>query len=128
MRARVDAYFQTPEFQKSRAQGWGVNRASLGEVFTAGQMYIRKFAGNASNYLDQLNHASYGLPTHQTIQASRKELPIYSGAAGTWFDTQEKLTDTDESITDQHGRDNAITTGTFRKHTSGRRKTRREQS
>lgn len=126
MRARVDAYFKTAEFQKSRAQGWGVNRASLGEVFTANQMYIRKFAGNASKYLDKLNHASYGLPAHHKIQASRKEMPKYSGEAGSWFDTQDKLSDTVASLNDYLGRNIAITEDNFRRHTTGRRKQRVE--
>ncbi len=40
MRQRVKEYFLTPEWQKNKAQGFGVNRAITSEVFTANLVYV----------------------------------------------------------------------------------------
>jgi hypothetical protein len=60
MRARVDEYFKTTEWKMGEAQGWGVNRAKEAEVFTANQMYIRKFPNQAAKLLDKVTSADWG--------------------------------------------------------------------
>ena len=54
MRRRVDDFLETAEWKKAEAQGWGVNRCDSAQVFTADQMYIRKFPQQASSYLKDM--------------------------------------------------------------------------
>lgn len=53
-RLKVEEYLKTPEWKALEAQGWGVNRALSAEVFTANQMYVRKFPSKAASYLNKL--------------------------------------------------------------------------
>ena len=62
MRRRVDEYFETAEYKNAKAQGFGVNRAVLPQVFDENQFYIRKFPGKAAKYLDRLGASDFGLP------------------------------------------------------------------
>lgn len=74
--ARADAYIASPEFVKLTAQGWGVNRASIGEVFTANQQYIdsMKFA---YNQLNKLGAADFGLLKYAQAKAlASQQAPI----------------------------------------------------
>lgn len=38
---KMQAFLKSPEWKRTTAQGWGVNRAETAEIFTANQMYIR---------------------------------------------------------------------------------------
>lgn len=69
MRARVDAYFDTPEWKQNEAQGFGVNRAMLPEVFTENQMYIKKFANQSAKHLANLNYNTYKLGSYEANRA-----------------------------------------------------------
>ena len=39
-RVRVNEFFGTEEFDRAVSQGFGINRATTGEVYTANQQYI----------------------------------------------------------------------------------------
>ena len=60
-RAKVDSYLKSPAFAKEQAQGWGVNRGEIGEIFTANQQYIHKFPLMASKLLNSLGAAEFEL-------------------------------------------------------------------
>ena len=51
MRQRVLDFLATKEWKMQEAQGWGVNRCDTAQIFTADQMYIRKFPEQAASYL-----------------------------------------------------------------------------
>jgi len=74
--ARADAYIISPEFAKLTAQGWGVNRGSIAEVFTANQQYVNSLK-MAYTALNQLGHKDFGLPELAQAQSvSSINLPI----------------------------------------------------
>jgi SPP1 gp7 family putative phage head morphogenesis protein len=86
MQARADAYFKTSDFKADAAQGWGVNRAKTGEVFSTNQQYINTFKGNASATLNGLNAASYDLPQYSTAKGNATALmPEYKGTPQGFF-------------------------------------------
>lgn len=90
MRARVDDYFGTTEYKNARAQGFGVNRAVQGQVFTENQFYIRKFPQKAAKYLDRLGAADFGLESATKCQKrASQDLPKYEGAAQEWYRRHE---------------------------------------
>ena len=94
MQARVDAYFQTADWQKADAQGWGVNRALIGEVFTANQFYIRKFQDKAAKYLRGLYYNDYGLDSFgKKLAAAEQILKEYDGDPAQWFEMHKTLKD-----------------------------------
>lgn len=75
-RAKADAYIISPEFERLTAQGWGVNRASIGEVFTANQQYIdsMKFAYMQIN---KLGAKDFGLLEYaEAKKAATQNAPI----------------------------------------------------
>lgn len=77
MRARVDEYLNTAEWKQGAAQGWGVNRGKLAEVFTANQMYIRKFPGQASRYLNKLTADKWGQKNvPELMRSADKPMPV----------------------------------------------------
>lgn len=81
-RAKVEEFFKTEEWKRSEAMGWGVNRAKIGEVFTANQHYIRKFPTKAASYLDKLTAEKWNLEALSKIVAAVKEdLPVFTRSA-----------------------------------------------
>lgn len=58
---KMQAFLKSPEWKRTTAQGWGVNRAETAEIFTANQMYIRKFPDRAASLLGKLHCQHYGL-------------------------------------------------------------------
>ena len=94
MQARVDAYFNTADWEKADAQGWGVNRALIGEVFTANQFYIRKFQDKAAKYLRGLYYNDYGLDSFgKKLAAAEQILNEYEGDPAQWFEIHKTLND-----------------------------------
>ena len=69
MRARVDEYLASPEWQQEEAQGFGVNRALKPELFTANQMYLKKFPGMAAKKLEGVNYHTYKLGSYEQVRA-----------------------------------------------------------
>lgn len=118
MRKQCDRYFETAEFKKSAAQGFGVNRAELGLVFTANQQYIRKFPNKAAKYLNRLGAADYGLPTVAKRQAaSGGDMPRFTGMAAEWFAARQR--NGAVILKDWQDRGVTLTEKTYRGHTTG---------
>lgn len=112
MRRRVDAYFETSEWKKAAAQGWGVNRALRGEVFAQNQFYIRRFQDKASKTLGALYYNDWGLESFgKRLAAAKIPMPVYEGTASEWYDTHPVLKD-------YMGREVAMDEKVFERHTT----------
>lgn len=91
MRARVDEYLNTAEWKQGAAQGWGVNRGKLAEVFTSNQMYIRKFPGQASRYLDKLTADKWGQKSvPELMRSAGKPIPVNAEPESKIWETYAK--------------------------------------
>ena len=114
MRRRVDAYFETAEWKKAAAQGWGVNRALRGEVFTQNQFYIRRFQNKASKTLGALYCNDWGIDSFgKRLAAAKTPMPLYEGTADEWYRTHNTLKD-------YMGREVVMDEKVFRTHTSNK--------
>lgn len=90
-RKAVDEYFKTPEWKQNAAQGFDVNRAVTGEVFTKNQMYINKFKDNSSKLLGEIYANSWGLDEiGKCIAKATTELKPFTGKADEWFTANAK--------------------------------------
>lgn len=70
---------KTNEWRRTTADGFAVNRAIKGEVFTENQMYIKKFA---DRLLKDVNDETLGLLTPlQNRAKADTTLPMYRGVA-----------------------------------------------
>lgn len=117
MRKQVDRYFDTPAWKIDQAQGFGINRGELNEVFSANQMYVRKFPQNAAKYLDKLNFKSYGLPPYtQCLKQATQAVPPYTGTAEAWFAARQK--EGAVRLTDRNDRQVVLAEKTFSTHTT----------
>ena len=110
---RVDEFFGTATWKKAAAQGWGVNRALTGEVFTQNQFYIRRFQDKASKLLGRLYYNDWGLDSFaKRLAAATEQMPEYSGLAAEWYDAHKTLRD-------YKGREVVMDEKVFRTHTTG---------
>ena len=80
MRRRVDEYFETAEYKNAKAQGFGVNRAVLPQVFDENQFYIRKLRISGCRQsvkvrrpLRSMFPDSQGRPANGSIRVSGRE-------------------------------------------------------
>lgn len=118
MRERVNNYFDTKDWKMAVAQGWGVNRALVGEVFTQNQFYIRKFQDKASKMLGDLHYNDWGLDSFGTkLAAAKDEMPIYKGSAEAWYKQNSILED-------YKGRKVVIDSKVFTTHTTDKHEIR----
>ncbi|MDO3641965.1 DUF935 family protein [Mucilaginibacter sp. L3T2-6] len=123
MQEKADAYFDTAEFKTDSAQGWGVNRADTGEVFTANQQYLRKFEGKASKMLNKLGSADFDLPGYsQAKKAATEAMPKYEGTAADFYDAQVK--DGVATVKDYNDRPLQLAKKVFDFHTTGKKQYR----
>lgn len=91
-RELVDGFLESAEFEKAKAQGWGVNRADSGEVFTADQQYINKFPTHGSREINDLLPQHWDLDSYSKAkQKATNELPIYKGSATEFWEKLEDL-------------------------------------
>lgn len=110
---RVDEFFGTATWKKAAAQGWGVNRALTGEVFTQNQFYIRRFQNKASKLLGRLYYNDWGLDSFaKRLAAATEPMPEYSGSAAEWYEAHKTLHD-------YKGREVVMDEKVFRTHTTG---------
>jgi SPP1 gp7 family putative phage head morphogenesis protein len=80
--ARVDDFLKSDEWKRDRDQGWGVNRALTGEVFTANQMYIKSFPSKAGSFLNQLTAETWKLGSvTDLIAAAKNDVRPFTGKA-----------------------------------------------
>lgn len=94
MRKRVDDFMKLDQWKQSVADGWGVNRARTGEVFTENQFYIKRFTSKENRLLGGLHHDVWGLPSfEQRLEQATREMPQYDGTAEEWYEQHKTLTD-----------------------------------
>lgn len=101
--------------KRTTAQGWGgVNRAETAEIFTANQMYIRKFPDRAASLLGKLHCQHYGLPSFWETAGGRDAgVRPFSGDPAGWFAQNGRFTDFS-------GKTIELPERTFTTHTSGK--------
>lgn len=113
-RGRVEEFMQTPAWRRAVAQGWGVNRAETAEVFTANQMYIRKFPDRAAALVGKLYSQHYGLPPFgKRLAAAVESFQAFTGNAAKWFAKNTRFMDFS-------GKTIELTAETFKTHTMGK--------
>ncbi|MDD3895252.1 MAG: phage minor head protein, partial [Syntrophomonadaceae bacterium] len=122
-REMADTYMRGTEFQKAAAQGWGVNRAELKQVFTANQMYIKKFPGKAAKTLNSLTWKDYNLQSAAKLKNAATTRIQKTESAKAWWDTAKK-TGGDAVLTDYNNRSVILTADNFKYHTTGKRASR----
>lgn len=113
--ARCEAFFNTPEWQKAKAQHWDVNRGKTAEVFTRNQMYIQQFPKKASKLVGNLYYNDYGLDSFgKKLAAATREAPAaFEGEKEDWLSNHKW-------IKDYKGREVEMTEAVFNRHTSGK--------
>lgn len=118
MRQIVEEFFETKGFKASEAQGFGINRAETGQLFTANQFYIRKFPTKAAKYLDRLGAADYGLKGLSKCKGeATQDIPRYEGTAEDWYAVRQQ--NGRVTMEDYNGRPLILTEKAFTTHTSG---------
>ncbi len=122
-KAAVGNYLKSPEWKKNEAQGFGVNRALSQEVFTANQMYIKKFPSLATKYLNKLTYNHYGLNHIAKLTSTAKvQMPEYAGTAEAW--ATEHSIHGEIRLTDWFNRHHVIEKDQFITHTTGKKDSR----
>ncbi len=92
MEAKAEAFMNTEEYQRAKKQGWAVNRADLGEVFTRNQMYIKERFPEAHKQLNSLKPKDYGMSSYQQArQAANADAPVYEGTDQEYLDTLDVI-------------------------------------
>lgn len=120
MRQRVLDYLGTGEWKMLAAQGWGVNRCDTAQIFTADQMYIRKFPEHAASYLKRLTADRWKLPTVQQMkQQADGDMPprVERDEQAVWdiYSHDGKI-----ALTDYDGRTVTISREQFFSHTTAK--------
>lgn len=90
MRKRADQYFKSKEFKSNEAQGWGVNRGKVSEIFTANQQYVYKQPGKSAKLLNSLAPSDYELPSYSNAKKVATEaLPTDDVNPSDFYDALE---------------------------------------
>ncbi|WP_017258410.1 phage portal protein family protein [Pedobacter arcticus] len=123
-REAVDGFLEGAEFAKAEAQGWGVNRAESGEVFTADQQYINKFPKTGAREINELKPQQYGLKSY--AEAKKKATEPVSKYEGTADDFWNKLDELDgqKVLKDYKNRPVEFSENTLKSHTTKSKESR----
>lgn len=114
--ARADAYLNSPEFAKEQAQGWGVNRGDIREVFTANQQYVHKFPGMSNKLLNKLGAADFKLPQYSNAKkVATTEAPKFESNVSDWFESLEVF-EANKVLRDYNNRPVLVDTKNFNRH------------
>lgn len=113
-RQKVKTFMTSAEWKRATAQGWGVNRAETAEVFTANQMYVRKFPDRAAALVGKLYCQHYGLPSFgKRLAAATESFRPFTGDAAAWFAQNSRFKDIS-------GKTVELPAKTFSAHTTGK--------
>ena len=113
-RQKAQFFMSSAEWRRATAQGWGVNRAETAEVFTANQMYIRKFPDRAATLVGKLYCQHYGLPSFgKRLAAATEVFRAFDGNSDEWFAQNSRFKDFS-------GKTVELTAKTFSTHTTGK--------
>jgi SPP1 gp7 family putative phage head morphogenesis protein len=123
-RAKADAYLQSPAFAKEAAQGWGVNRGAVGEIFTANQQYAHKFPNMASKLLNKLGASDFDLQQYSTVKKTATDtMPTMKTTAETFYKELEVFNEK-PIVRDYNKRPLQIEKKNFERHTVGKKQDR----
>lgn len=126
MRKRIDEYYESEEFFKNDAQGWGVNRAKTAEVFSANQQYINTFKGKASKLLNSLGASDYNLPSYSNLKNKPSgSIPTSKVKADEFYEKLEVL-DGKRIARDYNNRPIEFDKKSYDEHTTGKKESRVE--
>jgi SPP1 gp7 family putative phage head morphogenesis protein len=110
----VDEYFGSPEWKKNKAQGFAVNKGMAGEIFSANQMYIKKFPTKASKYLGKLFYNDWNLPEiRKAVNSATESIPAFTGKPNDWYSSIKNKSKA--TLTDYQGRNMILDSITFRR-------------
>lgn len=113
MQKRADAYFKSKEFKFNQAQGWGVNRGKISEIFTANQQYVAKQPSKAAKLLNALKPSDYNLKSYSNARkVASTNIPEYKGKASQYYASLEVL-DQKSVIRDYNDRPIELAPATF---------------
>lgn len=114
MHKRVEEYQVSADWKSAKAQGWGVNKSEIAEVFDANQQYIHKMPNKSSRKIMELGHTDYGLNSiaKEIAKEERPEIPTFEGDKWAWFEEHQVLTD-------YQGRSISFDKKVFESHTKG---------
>lgn len=119
-RLKAKEYFKSSEWKKNEQQGFGVNRAKLGYIFDANNMYIKKFPDVAKKRLGNLFYNSWNIDEFaKRLARATVDMPAFTGKPDEWLKANAALTD-------YNGRKISINQKSFRHHTTGSRENRSE--
>ena len=111
--AKVDDFLNSSEWKKCVQNGFGINRADSGEVYSDTQMYINKF--QSAREIEKLTYEVYGLKeVTQAQKQATDNLSIYEGTVEEWLKQNSELTD-------YRGRKININTKAVKAHTTGKK-------
>lgn len=126
--ARCESFFNTPEWQKAKAQHWDTNRGKRSEVFNKDQMYIRKFPDVAGKLLGNIPLDTWGVTPSLKKRTGESDLsmPVYEGDASAWWNQHCQYINGKEvlPVTDYKGRTWFMGKPDYDAHTSNKRKKR----
>ena len=123
MRAKADAYLSSPAYAKEAAQGWGVNRGEIGEIFTANQQYVRKFKDNSSKFLNDLNAVNWKLKQYSNAKkVAASKAPEYKETAEDFYKKLEG--DVVKELRDYSKRILTVEKKNFIRHSTGAKENR----
>lgn len=112
-RQKVQDFYDTPTWKKAVAQGWGTNRAESAEVFTANQMYIKKFPNRAASLVGKLYAPHYGLDSFgKRLEQATEVFTEFQGNAPDWLAKNGRFKDFSGKTVELPGQ-------TFREATAG---------
>ncbi len=127
-REAVAQYMDTADWRMAVAQGWGCNRAKRSEIFTADQMYIRKFPQMAAKLMSRISPAQWGVERSlKKRMESAPEAPAkYEGSADDWWNGRARNIDGAELLpmTDYAGRTWYMSRKDYDTHTTDNKKKR----
>lgn len=110
MRERADGYIKTPEFNKDQENGFGVNRALTGEVYTNNQFYTSKLKTN------RLTPEDFNLEAiEEALKVAKIDLEEYTGTATDWFAGLE-IKAGKSTLKDYQGRTMVLEAKNFERH------------
>ena len=94
MHQKVKEFLKADDWSNAEVDGWAINRAKLGLVFTENQNYVN-MRSNASKWvLNGLTHVDYNLPTiEECIEKATENMPIYDGTTKEWYKKHSVLID-----------------------------------
>lgn len=127
-REAVEQYMTTTDWQMAVAQGWGCNRAKRSEIFTADQMYIRKFPSMAAKTMSRISPAQWGVERSlkKRMETAPEAPAKYEGTADDWWKARAVNIDGTEllPVTDYQDRTWYMPRRDYDAHTTDTKKSR----